>query len=243
MMAPLRYSFLIIVFFSPLTTWACQKPQTILEPIPEEPEYQEVIANIDEKNERGETALIRAAGSGDYEMTKLLLQYNADPNTQDRLGRTPLMWAAIGNFPAIIELLLANQAAVNAVDSNGKSALMYATMWLDGKCLETLLTQRADHTLQDNNGQVALMHAIELEAHDNVDLLLDQKPFLAADRFGVTIHDYIKKYTNQQKRKEEQALLAQKTKQAQETKIAYENIDLSGISLTTKMRRKPTRKL
>jgi hypothetical protein len=53
-----------------------------------------------------ETALHEAAGSGDIELARLLLEFGADPNIKDaRFDSTPLGWAHHFGQQALIELL------------------------------------------------------------------------------------------------------------------------------------------
>lgn len=161
-------------------------------------ESQETIKNIDATNKRGETALMRATGSGNVEMTQLLLQYKANPNAQDSLGRTPLMWATIGNYPDTAKLLIQSNAKINVQDKDKKTALIYATAHDDGTCLQLLLNNNADSTIQDNCGKIALMHAVEWNIKKNIDTLCNVKPFLALDNYGNTIDDYLKEFEQRQ---------------------------------------------
>lgn len=214
----MRYNLCIFILLHSMTVYASQETKKTLETITEE-----VITNIDETNDRGETPLMRAAGSGDFEMTSLLLQYNANPYAQDNSGRTPLIWATIGNFTEIIRLLLEYNAGINAVDTQKKSALIYATTHEDGKCLDLLLKKGADHTLQDKRGKVALMHAVEWMTQMNVVKLLEQEPFIATDINGRSIEDHIKRHTrivNKQK----ELLIEQETQQSKEVKKSHEDL-------------------
>ena len=53
-----------------------------------------------------ETALHEAAGSGDVELARLLLDLGADPNIEDaRFHATPLGWAEHFGHAAMVDLL------------------------------------------------------------------------------------------------------------------------------------------
>jgi ankyrin repeat protein len=47
-------------------------------------------ADIDARSEQGETPLIRAAGSGKYELAKILIEHGADIQVRPEHGKTAL---------------------------------------------------------------------------------------------------------------------------------------------------------
>jgi ankyrin repeat protein len=63
------------------------------------------------------TALLAAAGAGQLEMARLLLEAGADPSLTDSDGNTPLMTAAGNGHPDVLRLLLARGAAVDTMVS------------------------------------------------------------------------------------------------------------------------------
>ena len=65
------------------------------------------------------TGLHDAAGQGNLNAVRALLEAGADLNARDRFGRTPLHEAAAAGFVAAVELLLANGADPNAKDHSG----------------------------------------------------------------------------------------------------------------------------
>ncbi|MEX0848763.1 MAG: ankyrin repeat domain-containing protein [Candidatus Dependentiae bacterium] len=72
-----------------------------------------------EKGERGLTALHWAIHNGSEEMTKLLLENEADPNIADRYKVRPLWRAAkLKNNPVIVKLLLEHGADPNVGQEN-----------------------------------------------------------------------------------------------------------------------------
>ena len=184
------------------------------------PNHSTTIANINATNSRGETALLAAAGSGDEEMTTLLLQFGADPNKADNRGRTPLHWATMGNFTTIIKTLLRyEKTEIDAQDHTGKTALIYASEIQNTKPLEVLLENGADHTAQDLNGKVALMHAVDWRNSKACELLEnslsytkysdDGSPVILSDNCGLSVEKYLKfakNIENQRKEKEKKQI-------------------------------------
>ncbi|KAL4932378.1 ankyrin repeat domain-containing protein [Aspergillus undulatus] len=66
-----------------------------------------------------------AAGNGDAEMTRLLLEHGADVGLRDEFGRTPLAHAAVGHA-STVRLVLGAGADVEALDKNEKSPFFSA---------------------------------------------------------------------------------------------------------------------
>ena len=76
----------------------------------------------------GNTALIGAAGSGNVECAKILLEAGADVNASNCKGKTALMIAAAFHSLQCIQLFLLRGVHVNMVDSNGQNALQFHIM-------------------------------------------------------------------------------------------------------------------
>ena len=85
-------------------------------------------ADINAKNERGETPLHKAVlGRGDHKsLVRLLVAHGANPNAKDQIGNTPLykvaQWASID----VAEVLISAGADVNAKNKDGKTPLTMA---------------------------------------------------------------------------------------------------------------------
>jgi ankyrin repeat protein len=89
-------------------------------------------AQVDQKNKRGESALMRAASQGQTEavraliMCRVKLKLGADPNVQDQDGQTALMEAAGRGKSDVVAELLGAGAQVDQKNKRGESALMRA---------------------------------------------------------------------------------------------------------------------
>ena len=83
-------------------------------------------AHINESNESGMTALMRAAGRGRIRMVRVLLQQGADPNIVRKDGFTALMLAAFFGHQEIVRILVEHGANTDATARFGTSARMWA---------------------------------------------------------------------------------------------------------------------
>ncbi|XP_056598296.1 ankyrin repeat domain-containing protein 34B [Triplophysa dalaica] len=106
-------------------------------------------AQVNERNQRGETPLLAAcralrgeqSGTTMLRMIKFLLHNHADPNIQDKTGR---------------------------------AALMYACMERAGvEVAATLVAAGADPSLEDYSGASALVYAVNAQHQDTLQVLLD----------------------------------------------------------------------
>ena len=112
--------------------------------------------NINDKDDKGRTALIYASMSVDLETVKYLIEKGADVNAKDNNGSTALMDASSGGCLEIIKYLIEKGADVNAKDNNGSTALIYASRKGHLETVEYLLEKGADVNIKNNNGETAL---------------------------------------------------------------------------------------
>lgn len=125
-------------------------------------------ANIEARDDEGETPLMRAAAYGQTQIFSLLLEKGAKVNVRDKRGMTPLIAAACACAVAtmnsthdIMKILLEKGANVNARD-NGRSALMLAASGPDDpSSVKLLLNNGADPFAKDNRGYTPLTFALK----------------------------------------------------------------------------------
>lgn len=79
-------------------------------------------ANINGKDEYGDTALIKASRNGRTETVRFILDKGADVNLADKNFATPLIHAACSGWTDIVEILSNSGADLGARDSAGKTA-------------------------------------------------------------------------------------------------------------------------
>ncbi|XP_059358608.1 ankyrin repeat domain-containing protein 34B [Carassius carassius] len=105
-------------------------------------------AQVNERNQRGETPLLTACralrgdqcGSSMLRLIQYLLHNQADPNIQDKTGRTALMYACMERAgPDVALALTAAGADPSTEDYAGGSALVYAINAHDQDTLTVLL--------------------------------------------------------------------------------------------------------
>jgi ankyrin repeat protein len=127
-------------------------------------------------NRCGRTPLSFAAGEGDEDLTKLLLE-KADPDIKDSYGRTPLSQAAENGQQVIVKLLLeTGQVEVDLRNhDSGQTPLSYAAKEGHEAVVKLLLeTGKVEINSKDNrHGQTPLSFAAEGGHKAVVKLLLE----------------------------------------------------------------------
>ena len=96
--------------------------------------------NVNEKNSQGNTALHYAVATGNAEMVKLLLSYNADINAQNAKGWSPLSIAEKKNVGEVYNILedkiASDKAAAQAKIDAAKKAEEQAKIEIERKAAE-----------------------------------------------------------------------------------------------------------
>lgn len=95
-------------------------------------------AEIDTKDDEGDTPLRIAAMSNQTETVRLLLEKGANPNIQNEYGNTPLIKASAQGYFEIARLLLEHGANADIGNNSGKTPLAWS-MDLGHRKIETLL--------------------------------------------------------------------------------------------------------
>jgi ankyrin repeat protein len=70
-------------------------------------------ADVNSKNKKGLTPLMRASAFNNYEVVKVLIEHGADINSKTESGFTPILYAAkYSNDPKVIDILVENGAEI-----------------------------------------------------------------------------------------------------------------------------------
>ena len=116
--------------------------------------------------------LIAAAGVGDEDAIKRLIDKGANPNASDAKGRSALLLSVIAGHDDAAEALLRRGARVETADDEGKTALMWAADAGHMDVAELLLKRGADIAARDKYGQTALIDAAWRGRHKIIEMLL-----------------------------------------------------------------------
>ena len=122
-----------------------------------------VDVNYQREND-GWTALIRASyfsysNNFRIDIIRLLIEYGANVNLQDKDGYTALVFASYNGHTEAVKLLLANGADPDLQDNNRRTALMYASHNGHIEIVKLLLAAGAKVNLQDDRDYTALYYA------------------------------------------------------------------------------------
>lgn len=134
-------------------------------------------ADVNEKTNNGQTALMLASSNGHKEVVQLLLAKGADVNAKTTaqiitamqfganfsgtaeiysIGTRALMFASTHGHVEVVQLLLAKGADANAKDEEGYTSLIDASAYGHKEVVQLLLAKRADANAKANNGTTAL---------------------------------------------------------------------------------------
>ncbi len=117
-------------------------------------------ANLDMRNEVGNTPLTRAVGSGRTKIVPMLINQGADLNKQDNDGDTALI-IAIRYNPEIAKILIKEGADLNKQGIDGATALIVATQKGNTDLAKALIEKDANLNIQGKKfGDTALMAAV-----------------------------------------------------------------------------------
>lgn len=108
---------------------------------------------IELRNAVDESPLMLTCLAGDLELSRLLIQRNADVN---KPGWTPLHYAATNGHVPVIRLLLEENAYIDAASPNGTTPLMMAARYGSREAVKLLLESGADPGLKNSQGLAAL---------------------------------------------------------------------------------------
>ncbi|KAH7114319.1 ankyrin repeat-containing domain protein [Dendryphion nanum] len=113
-------------------------------------------ADVNAKNNNGQTALHFTASKANLDMAKLLITQKASARVKDKRGQLPLhRAAAVGSVP-MIKVLLEAKSPLNATDLDGMTALHHAISEGHGDAALALLVAGAEFDKKDKEDKVPL---------------------------------------------------------------------------------------
>ncbi|KAF3066896.1 putative ankyrin repeat protein [Trichoderma lentiforme] len=126
-------------------------------------------------NQNSRTALSQAAGNGNINTMKELMNGGAFPNTQDQDYRTPLSYASEMGHSSAVQMLLGDQRVdPNAKDRQGFTPLMWAAENRHEATMKLLLVLKGADLNAKNNRRTLLMQAV-INGHAEIVKLLLQR--------------------------------------------------------------------
>jgi len=148
-------------------------------------------ADVDAKNNQGDTALLLAARSGKIDTARLLIEKGANIEAKNNAGETALIAACTSGHAEIAQLLVEKGAAADARDDGGATPLMYAGLGGNTAIIDLLLAKGANINAQDDKGETPLMYAASAGSVDAVKLMLHKSANPATkDHNGQTALEY-----------------------------------------------------
>ena len=188
-----------------------QNPKQTNEVIPEM-EKQDVF-DPNQRNDQGQTLVMRAASQGDESAILQLLESGADPNLLCKKGRNSLHYAAMSGQPEAINKLVEVGVKLQHKDSKGFDPMAFSI--LSGSTAAVQAFIKAGSRLESKiNGKTYLMMAVEKNDLNTVKVLLaagvnldlrDPKGLTASDLARklkyLKIHQFIEAYKQLKKKK------------------------------------------
>jgi ankyrin repeat protein len=121
-------------------------------------------AGVDARDENGRTALHLAAGSGQVEFVKALLEAGADVKLRSRDRATPLMVAATNGHAAIVAMLMVHGGEPRTVDNTGAEPVEVAARLGHLPVIEALIRHAFAFKRQDMDQAHPLTESLCLAA-------------------------------------------------------------------------------
>lgn len=130
---------------------------------------------INEKNDKGYTALMLASINSTNETISLLIKYKADLNLQSPSGFTALTYSCLynKNNNDAIRILVKAGAKLNLLTMGSASPLNLACQFCDNEIIELLINAGADLNHLDSNNRCALSHLIGRKNGPAVQMLIE----------------------------------------------------------------------
>lgn len=133
-------------------------------------------ANLEAKNNEGDTPLSVAAACCTSDIVKLLLENHANIEARDKFGETPLFWAAYEGKTDNVKVLLDNHADTEAKNKDGLTPLLIAAYAGHADIAKLLLEYHANRLAKTNSGETAIDMAAKQRSCDIVVMLAPDAP-------------------------------------------------------------------
>lgn len=118
---------------------------------------------VNEANEKGQTALFRAAKKGHAAIAKFLLDHGANVDFVNVKGTSPLIVAAKHGNTECVRLFVEKGAKLELQDKQKRTALFRATERRRVSVIEFLISKGANRNIVDANGRKPIDIILELE--------------------------------------------------------------------------------
>jgi len=115
--------------------------------------------NINQKDYKGLTPLMRAAAFGHTDIVTFLLSKGADIHSRDNNGNTPLKHAAWSDKTQIIDLLVSKGADLEAKNNLGTTAIWSAVITGRVNMVANMIRHGADMNVPNQYGMSAIRFA------------------------------------------------------------------------------------
>jgi len=141
-------------------------------------------ADVDAKDEEGQTALHYAAKGADIEMVELLIAKGADVNAKDNRSRTPLYVAVWGGHTDVVEFLIDNGADINARSEYNYTPIYHASWSGSTEMVEFLVKKGADVNAKDVWGWTPLHYLAKDNLRDMAEFFITKGADVNAEDEG-----------------------------------------------------------
>ncbi|GKT91873.1 ankyrin repeat protein [Colletotrichum tofieldiae] len=130
-------------------------------------------ADIEAKDEDGQTPLFHACRFRNDAVARLLIEKGADIEVKDKNGRTPLANACLFRKDAVARLLIEKGADIEVKDKNGRTPLANVCLSRYDAVARLLVEKGADIEAKDNDGRTPLANAIISQNQRVIRLLIN----------------------------------------------------------------------
>ncbi|WP_341816885.1 ankyrin repeat domain-containing protein [Wolbachia endosymbiont (group A) of Agelastica alni] len=139
--------------------------------------------NINEKDEKGETILHKAARMSTRKKVSFLIRKGADVNARDNRGFTPLHWAVSAKRLENVKVLIGSEAEVNATEGMSKyTPLHLACMVWAERIIKELVKAGAAVNQPDKFGNTPMYWLMDNEKNKEVKKFLEKQGGVVRDR-------------------------------------------------------------